>query len=228
MGFTNSIILPALLGAVAIGLAIAPAPVKAATQTFGAGGAVTLADRSTNFDTIVEGTGLANFSDDGLTVSYTGLATCQAGACGTFPGFAGLSGGFEYSGSNNAYLSISATDAGRFSGLEFNIGNGFGSGGLNGFWEIFRDGSSVGSSSLTLPGYPTILGISDILGFDELRIAMGPSFSLPFSSFGFANAVAIDNLSAQMLSVVPLPASLPLFFTGLAGLGLMRRRQRRA
>lgn len=34
--------------------------------------------------------------------------------------------------------------------------------------------------------------------------------------------------TADVLSAVPLPAALPLFLTGLAGLGLMRRRQRRA
>ena len=37
-----------------------------------------------------------------------------------------------------------------------------------------------------------------------------------------------DFLYTDRLEVIPLPAALPLFLTGLAGLGAMRRHKRRA
>ena len=40
--------------------------------------------------------------------------------------------------------------------------------------------------------------------------------------------VSLQGQPAPPLNVIPLPAALPLFLTGLAGLGLMRRRKRQA
>jgi len=61
-------------------------------------------------------------------------------------------------------------------------------------------------------------------------LAGGPTITNTTLS-GVSGAWAVDILnvvSASQVAVIPLPAALPLFLTGLAGLALIRRRQQRA
>jgi choice-of-anchor C domain-containing protein len=59
-------------------------------------------------------------------------------------------------------------------------------------------------------------------------IATSPTTSLVFSSFtNSAYGPALDNVSVNAVSPVPLPGALPLFGAGLAGLGAVARRRRK-
>lgn len=219
------------LGIAAIALTvvgIASTAQAAPVLSFGAGSAVTTVDRFTNFDTIMQGQNLSAFSDNGLTVARAGNALCQVDLCGSSPGFSGMSGGIHYAGTGGLFLSIATTDAARIFGLEFNIGTGFGGANKNGYFEIFTNSVLVGSGSFVVPGFPTIVGFSDSAGFDELRLGMF-SGSTPVTAFGPGNAIAIDNLSAQLTATaLPEPGTFALFVIGLAGLGASRRRRRAA
>jgi len=57
------------------------------------------------------------------------------------------------------------------------------------------------------------------MGFDELRLRVQENI---FAT----NIIALDYVSLQALVPVPVPAALPLFLSGLLGLGVMARRRK--
>ncbi len=192
---------------------------------FGAGNAVTSADRTAGFGAI--GT---NWID--LSVFSEGLLSISVGDTSLvgFDPFNGLGDGtgvgFYYgNGGNNSFVTISATDGAGFTGLEFLLGHGPLNSTTNVVWETLSNGITTGSGAFqTQKG---IVGWADVLGFDTLRVGAN---SLAYTAFGELQAIALDDLSVELqtpISVVPLPASLPLFASGLGILGFMGWRKRR-
>ncbi|HEX6958646.1 MAG TPA: PEP-CTERM sorting domain-containing protein [Ferrovibrio sp.] len=219
----------ATVGVVALGTANA-APVL----SFGAGGAVTSADRTATFDSVTGGTDLSAYTEDSLSITVPDTAYVSFDPDGAATSF---SGGFHFVfGGHPRYTAITTTDGERMSGVEFALGSGFVadlSDTIAAFaYEVLRDGSSIGSGFLDV-ALGTIVGISDDLGFDELRI--GAYANLAAAETGIASntlsAIAIDNVVVQLAggeqppSQVPEPGSLALFGAGLAALGLIRRRR---
>ena len=196
----------------------------------GIGSAVSSADRSATFDSVTNGQNLSNYSEDGLRLAKSGNALCQPGSgCHVaFTGTYGFSGGHMYTGSGGSILSIGTTDASKILGLELFLGSGFPPLSSIGYWEIYSNSILVGSGSIPQFAFPQVIGFSDPSGFDELRIGMTSSATPP-TSFNFDNVVAVDNVTAQLSSIVqvPEPATFTLFTLGLVGLGFTAFRRRR-
>lgn len=221
-------IIGAAMGLSLIGIA---ASANAAPMfTTGIGSAVSSADRSATFDSVTDGQDLSNYSEDGLRLAKPGDALCQPGSgCHfIFTGRYGFSGGHMYT-DLSGILSIGTTDASKIVGLELLLGSGSISGDTTGYWEIYSNSILVGSGSIPQFAFPQVIGFSDPSGFDELRIGMTSSATPPPTSFNFDNVVAVDNVTAQLSSIVqvPEPATLTLFTLGLVGLGFTAFRRRR-
>jgi len=91
--------------------------------------------------------------------------------------------------------------------------------GFNGDDQAFTFGTTI--SGLGATGWSTILSPSDYanLALTSLVISLTTNFE--------NNGANFDNIVLAEVAPVPVPAALPLFATGLAGLGLMARRRRR-
>ncbi|WP_299916720.1 VPLPA-CTERM sorting domain-containing protein [uncultured Roseobacter sp.] len=114
----------------------------------------------------------------------------------------------------------------------------------------FLDGAEVVSEVLNLLGGPVSFAPGSFVGkpIDQLRIGSVASFGGGSGGFGGAGGggtaqralvqldfsedqdgdapVVLDNLELAELAAVPVPASILLFGTALAGFGVMRRRQK--
>lgn len=94
----------------------------------------------------------------------------------------------------------------------------------NGTFEALLDGVVVSTFMTVLnPGNNVAADVNNIYGFfdilfDEIRVTIGAA--------GSNNAVVIDNLAYA--TAVPLPAALPLFLAGIAGIGFAGRGRRKA
>jgi len=196
----------------------------AVTQTFGAGSAVSVVNGTADFESV--GSLFDNpYLEGGMAFSRTDLSFnnngCGYAGCVGHVGFVGFSGNYMY-GTGNGYFEMMATGGKVFRGLEFTIGTGF----FNSFqsvtWEAYSSGVLVGSGFLPSVAAGTIIGLSDLVGFDLLRYTD--------NGFGTFSAPAFDSVRAQFdVSTVPLPAALPLFATGIGLLGWLaqRRKQKR-
>ena len=215
-------------------LAFLSLPLSAAPiVTIGAGSAVSSVDRSATFSSLTSnGIPLGNYTEGNLRVATNGFS---------YQGFNPFVDGvpsdgttaFYYDdGGSTSFVTITGTDDAVFSGLEFQVGDGFyfGSPNTRVTWEMYLNGAITGFGSTILP-QGAIIGFFDPTGFDELRVAGDDgSYAGVSLSFGDAQAIALDNLVAQVLvQEVPEPASLALW--GISSMGLAwcaRRRMKRA
>ncbi len=196
--------------------------------TFGAGSAVTVADRVATFDSVVTGTPLGAYTEGGLNITVPGSAYAE------FTPAPGFSGGFHYpSGGANGPTVISPTDSAIMFAVEFNIGTGFYAqmGGTGYFaWETRLGGTSTGGGYFTADlSQAQVAGFADLAGFDTLLVANYQGLAEAMGGItpeGY-QALALDNLKVQLGPsdvVIPEPATFALAGLGIALIGLRRRR----
>jgi hypothetical protein len=127
-------------------------------------------------------------------------------------------------GGNNSHVSISLLNQSLIHNLDLMIGDGDGGGSTNLRWFTYLNGVNIaaGEESNIIQG--SIIGFSDSIGFNELRLAA--SSITVHAGFGEEQTIAIDDirLKSSELNEVPLPAGIYLFLSGLVGLGLVSGR----
>jgi hypothetical protein len=218
-------------------LAVAPC-VATSTPilTFGPGSAVSSPDLQASFDALTEiGFDLNSYSEGGLNVrsvspSNYGLSYPCDGCAGPTTGVWYVGGGAMYDG----YLSISAASGEALQGVEFLFGSGYFNSAMYMYWETWADSALTGSGT-TANMVPNLTpGFSDTDGFDELRLGAyfltdpGGSFVDPAGGLR-PNAIAIDNLRAQLLpTAVSEPSTVVLLLGALPLLAVAYRRRQRA
>ena len=201
-------------------------------QTFGSGSAVKKnADfqGSADFESIDSAVNANFYSEGGMNFRRIDLSGgCNPIVqCSSHPGFAGFSGNYMY-GSGEGYFEMEANGDNYFTGLEFQIGTGFGvyDNFTSVLWSAFRDNVLVGSGTTgNSPG--SVIGFSDKNGFDVLRYTNNESFNTESGR----SAPAFDSVRAQFtsapdLTVIPVPAALPLMASALGIFGIARRRNK--
>ncbi|MFD3189071.1 VPLPA-CTERM sorting domain-containing protein [Sedimentitalea sp. HM32M-2] len=195
---------------------------QAATM-FSSSATVGTVDRVATFDSLTSnGIDLSTYTEASLSVTVSDV---------TFQGFSAFSPndsrttGFHYgSGGNDDFVTIKGTDGAVFTALDFLLGDGQSGTTTNVRWQAYRGGVLTGSGTESNMARGTVMGWSDIDGFDTLLVAAARTVDQP--GFGNHQSVAIDDLRAQVgVTPVPLPAGLPLMIGGLAAFGLLRRRQ---
>lgn len=203
----------------------------AVVQTTGTGSATPGATHLTYAADFETNTNLDSpWSEGGLLFSHTGLAN-DNGGCGYAGGnCVDLGAGESYSQSfsgnyfatagMNAYLSIRSTGT-QLNGIEFAVDSGYAN--IYLMWQTWLDGALTGSGRVSLgaAGVGDVLGLSDAVGFNEVRVY---AFDSATDTAGYS-APAIDSVRAF---TVPEPGSLGL--ASLAGLGVasIRRRANRS
>jgi hypothetical protein len=117
----------------------------------------------------------------------------------------------------NAYLSI-RSEGPNLNGIEFAVDSGFAS--IHVMWQTWLDGVLTGNGKLSMgpSAIGGVLGLSDLAGFDEVRLY---AFDSASDSSGFS-APAIDSVRGFS---IPEPGSLAL--ASLAGFALLATRRRR-
>lgn len=209
------------------GLLAAPA-MAAVVQTTGAGSATPGANHLIYTAGFEANTALTSpWSEGGLLFSHTGLAN-DNGGCGYAGGDCvdlgagesysqAFSGNYFATAGMNAYVSIRSSSA-RLHGIEFAVDSGYAS--IFVMWQTLLDGVLTGSGRVSLgaAGIGDVLGLSDAVGFNEVRVY---TFDSATDTSGYS-AAAIDSVRAF---TVPEPGSLAL--ASLAGLSVAALRRRR-
>lgn len=201
----------------------------AVVQTTGAGSATPGAAHLTYAADFEANAGLTSpWLEGGLQFTHTGLDN-NNGGCGYAGEFCvdlgagqvyseAFSGNYFATAGSNAYLSIRSTTT-RLNGIEFAVDSGYAS--IFVMWQTWLGGALTGSGRVSLgaAGIGDVLGLSDAVGFEEVRVY---AFDSATDTAGYS-VPAIDSVRAF---TVAEPGSLAL--ASLAGLGVagMRRRRR--
>ena len=168
----------------------------------------------------------------------------------------GATGAFATTGTDNrSAAEAAATDGAQFTDIYSALFPGYGPNPSESGSFIFSLPSAINSGSLTIDMADfesstygavaaNINGVALSLAFDDgfqasalrtfvltaaqiLAINVAGFISLNINHTGSGDFIAFDYLQADV-SPVPVPAALPLFATGLAGLGYIARRRRKA
>ncbi len=198
-----------------------PIVTRAQTVTsVGGGTAVLSVDRSTSFHALdVDGIPLTDFQDGGLLVTTEGDSYVGVGLTIPFDPFHGASNGdaafyfpFTNGGGNHDWVTIQTTDGLRIYGVEFMYGNGWTTGQIYGpypwgnnaavlEWQTWN-GPTLSWSGVLGAGpildMGTIVGFSDISGFDRLRLRC----TIATSGDTAYQALAMDSLRVSLVSPV--------------------------
>ena len=189
-------------------------------QVVGAGSAVSTVDRSANFNSILYGDDLSNYTENLLSVTTPGVAyTCTPEFWDPFYGRGDGSVFYTRQGGNYSWVTIKTTDGKPMVGVEFLYGNGWDWPAATIDWEAYV-GATLVSSGSTAQALGTILGFKDAAGFDSLLVRAG------YSSPGDENII-LDNLRVQ-LSAVPEPSTVALLVLPLGLQGIRHLRNRRS
>jgi hypothetical protein len=195
-----------------------------ATPIFTNAAVVTTVDRVATFDNLtVVGANLSSYVENRLSVTdqnilYTGFNAFSPGDSRTT--------GFWYpSGGDNNYARIVGTDDALFTAFDFLIGDGQGNTNTNIRWQTFLNGVMTGTGLESGIAKGHVVGLSDLAGFDEIRVAA--AFSEADPGFGRHQSIALDNLRVQIAqtAAIPEPTSLALLGLGLVGFVVARRRK---
>ena len=187
----------------------------------GSGSAVTSVDRSANFDMLMDGDDLSNYSEGQLSITIHGTANLSQDPFGNVVGgFRDIGKGFYCAGViYDSWVTIKSTDGRRILAIEFLYGKAWSTdtfgpepseGGNNSaFIEWQADSGSVMVTSGITVG--TVIGFSDNnpTGFETFRIRA--PLSLDFPDY-INQAIALDNLRVQ-LAPIPEPST---WITGIA------------
>ncbi len=216
-------LLASLLGA----LLGAPA-MAGVVQTIGIGSATPAAQHLSYAADFETNTHLDSpWSEGGLLFSHTGLANDNGGCGYAGGGCVDLAAGETYSQSfsgnyfatagMNAYVSIRSGGA-NLNGIEFAVDSGYAS--IFVMWQTLLNGVLTGSGRVALgaAGIGDVLGLSDAVGFNEVRVY---TFDSAGDTSGYS-AAAIDSVRAF---TIPEPGSLALASLAIFGLVGMRRRR---
>ncbi|MDR7331148.1 PEP-CTERM sorting domain-containing protein [Roseateles asaccharophilus] len=201
--------------------ALLAAPAMAAVvQTSGIGSATPAANHLTFAADFEANTNLDNpWSEGGLRFTAVNAVGNDNGGCGYAGEFCvdpgqsyseAFSGNYFAATGLNAYLSI-RSEGPDLNGIEFAVDSGFAS--IHVMWQTWLDGVLTGNGKLSMgpSAIGGVLGLSDLAGFDEVRVY---AFDSASDNTGFS-APAIDSVRAF---TIPEPGSLAL--ASLAGLGL--------
>jgi hypothetical protein len=187
--------------------------------------------RTATFDSIISGTNLSNYTENGLNITiptYAYVAYYGDYFPSIPPNHPGFSGGFFYPSSGyNAPIVIETVDDVDIYDIKFNAGSGW-TGDEYAYlkWDIWDNGSIVSSDRINvLKG--TQVDIQYQSGFDFIQL-YGLISSTDTSSY---NALALDNLfvetSPGQTYPTPEPTSMLLLGFGLLGLTRVRRKFRK-
>ena len=178
------------------------------TQSLGVGSAVSSIDASADFESI-SALNENPYAEGGLEFSRTNLSFNNNG-CG-YAGCLGVAGFYPGFSDNYMYGSLKgkggffemSVEGGRlFYGLEFVAGAGWDDfSGITFSWEAFKGGLLVGSGTFKLSSV-SVVGFSDIDGFDTLR----------YTNYVDAideTAPAFDSVRAQT-SFTPIPTAVTI------------------
>lgn len=182
--------------------------------TLGGGSAVTSANAAANFNTLINGSSLASYTENGLSVTIPTpdfVSFDPTNGNGDPDGaflIGGSNGGFFYANGKIDPVIIQLVGGGKMSGVEFDVGNGVGT--TQTFLAyITNDGSGVVS---VLSG--SVIGFSDPAGLSFLNVGAYGSLATAQAelSQGLAgadgNSLALDNLREQTVtSAAPEPGT---------------------
>jgi hypothetical protein len=197
---------PLLVVAIIAAVSFSTSSVATVTQSFGTSSAVSSIDTSADF----ESTSALDdnpYVEGGLEFSRTNLSfnnnDCGYAGCADNTGFyPGFSGNYMYGIGGSGFFEMSVEGGGLFYGLEFIAGSGWSDFSSVTFsWEAFEGGLPVGSGTFNLSSV-SVVGFSDIDGFDTLRYTN-------ISSVISESTPAFDSVRAQ-LSPTPISTSVTI------------------